>query len=207
MMHSLSLSHTTTRYEQPCSEPEAVDMVLITRAQTGDVDAFNLLVERYQQRVYALCFRMLGETDAEDAAQEVFLSAYRSIRRYRGDSFLSWLLRIASNKCLDYLRARSRRQLVSLDHDDADTAPLQLFDPAEGPEQQVLRSDLARSLALALQALPADYRLVVILCDIQGCSYEEIVAATGWPAGTVKSRLSRARARLREIIHSRRLQV
>jgi RNA polymerase sigma-70 factor, ECF subfamily len=203
MMLSLSHPRTTTRFDQQCSELTAADTVLVERAQAGDMDAFNLLVERYQQRVYGLCFRMLGAADADDATQEVFISAFWSIRRYRGDTFLSWLLRIASNKCLDYLRARKRRRFVSLDADDADTTPVQVVDPGERPEQRVLRSELARDLESALQALPADQRLVVILSDIQGYSYDEIVAATGVPVGTVKSRLSRARARLREIINAR----
>ena len=117
------------------------------------------------------------------------------------------LLRITSNTCLDALRARGRRPSVSLDADGDDRAPFQLRDPGEGPEQRVLRGELAESLQLLLQELTADQRLVVILSDMEGYSHEEIVAATGWPAGTVKSRLSRARARLRDVIRSRSLDL
>jgi RNA polymerase sigma-70 factor (ECF subfamily) len=145
---------------------------------------------------------MLGNADADDATQEAFLSAFRAIRLYRGGSFIAWLLRITNNKCLDWLRARGRRPSVSLDADDGDRTPLQLREPGESPEQHMLRAELAESLELALQEIAADQRLVVILSDMEGYSYEEIVAATGWPLGTVKSRLSRARARLRTVIRS-----
>ncbi len=134
--------------------------------------------------------------------QEAFLSAFRAVRLYRGGSFIAWLLRITNNKCLDWLRARGRRPSVSLDADDGERTPLQLREPVESPEQRVLRAELAESLELVLQEIAADQRLVVILSDIQGQSHEEIVATTGWPAGTVKSRLSRGRARLRDALRS-----
>jgi RNA polymerase sigma factor (sigma-70 family) len=178
---------------------------LISRSQRGDVQAFNLLVERYQNRIYGLAYRMLGDADsAADAAQDTFLSAYRNIRRYRGGSFGGWLLRIATNTCYDQLRVRKRRPQTSLDEFDQDTddMPRQFTDPSEPPDERTLRDELAHELERQIQALPDDQRLVIILSDVQGHSYDEIVAATGWPLGTVKSRLSRARMHLRDVLRA-----
>ncbi len=146
---------------------------------------------------------MLGDADAADITQEVFLTAYQNIGQYRGGSLIAWLLRIANNKCLDQLRIRQRRPYVSLDAGrSAESSPLEIQDPGESPDHRVLRAELARSLEHKLQELPADQRLAVILSDIQGYNHEEIAAATGWPRGTIKSRLSRGRARLRDALRS-----
>ena len=181
-------------------EPE-----LITRSQDGDLQAFNLLVERYQNRLYGLSYRMLGDADAAaDATQDAFLSAYRHIRRYRGGSFVASLLRITTNACYDQLRARRRRPQTSLDDfdHDADEAPRQFTDPGEAPDERAQRAELAREIERQLATLPDDQRLAVILSDIQGYSYEEIATATGWPLGTVKSRLSRGRMHLRDALRA-----
>ena len=178
---------------------------LISRSQDGDVQAFNLLVERYQNRIYGLSYRMLGDPDAAaDAAQDTFLSAYRNIGRYRGGSFLAWILRIATNACYDQLRARKRRPQASLDAFDpeGDEAVRQFTDPGEPPDERTLRDELAREIERRLAELPDDQRLAVILSDIQGYSYDEIAAATGWPLGTVKSRLSRGRTHLRDALRA-----
>ena len=178
---------------------------LISASQGSDVQAFNLLVERYQNRIYALAYRMLGDADAAaDATQDTFLSAYRNIRRYRGGSFVAWLLRIATNTCYDQLRARKRRPQTSLDAFDPeeDAAPRQFTDPGEAPDERTLRHELSQEIERLLRALPDDQRLVITMSDIQGYSYEEIADATGWPLGTVKSRLSRGRMHLREALRS-----
>ncbi|HEY8490029.1 MAG TPA: sigma-70 family RNA polymerase sigma factor [Dehalococcoidia bacterium] len=175
------------------------------RSRKGDLEAFNLLVEAYQGQVYALCVRMLGSREAgEDAAQDAFLSAFRGIGRYRGGSFRAWLLRIAANACYDALRRRQRRPAGSLDAllDDPD-GPLTLTDPGETPEEHALRRELARELEAALADLPPEERLAVLLCDVQGLAYHEIGQALGVPLGTVKSRIARGRARLRERLSSR----
>jgi RNA polymerase sigma factor (sigma-70 family) len=176
---------------------------LITDSQRGDVRAFNLLVERYQVRVYNLAYRMLGDPDAAaDATQDTFLSAYRNIRRYRGGVFASWLLRIATNACYDQLRLRQRRPTTSIDAlvEDEDHAPRQFEDQRESPDDRSLRNELADEIQRGLDALDPDQRIAIIMSDIQGYSYDEISAATGWPLGTVKSRLSRGRAQLREVL-------
>lgn len=177
------------------------EMDLIQRSQEGDLAAFNLLVETYQRQVYNLCLRMLGSVEAaEDATQETFLAAYRHIGTFRGTAFRSWLLRIAANVCTDELRRRRRRPLRSIETNDSDAEPFQIPDTREGPEAYVLRRELGRSIQSALLALPEDQRLVIILCDVQGLSYEEIAATLNIALGTVKSRISRARRRLRELL-------
>lgn len=177
---------------------------LITDSQRGDVRAFNLLVERYQVRLYNLCYRMLSDPDAAaDVTQDAFMSAFRNIKRYRGGSFAAWLLRIAQNGCYDYLRARKRRPTTSIDAliaDEEDHAPRQFEDQGEGPDDRSLRNELADEIQRSLDALDPDQRVVVIMSDIQGLNYDEISAATGWPLGTVKSRLSRGRAQLRAVL-------
>jgi RNA polymerase sigma factor (sigma-70 family) len=176
---------------------------LIADSQRGDVRAFNVLVEHYQGRLYNLCYRMLGDPDAAaDVTQDAFLSAFRNIRRYRGGSFAAWMMRIATNGCYDQLRARQRRPTTSIDAllDDEDHAPRQFEDTSEAPDERSLRNELAGEIQRSLDALDADQRLAIVLSDIQGFSYDEISAVTGWPLGTVKSRLSRGRAQLRNVL-------
>jgi RNA polymerase sigma-70 factor (ECF subfamily) len=171
---------------------------LIQRAKQGDLDCFNRLVERYQREVYNLCLRMLGNTQAaEDATQDAFLSAFRGVGKFRGGSFRAWLCRIAANACRDQFRLQRRRPTTSLD-----TMPLELeFDQrAPSPEEYALRQELGEEINRALAALPPDQRLAVILRDIEGLDYEEIAQATASSLGTVKSRLSRGRARLRHYL-------
>ncbi|HEU4759563.1 MAG TPA: sigma-70 family RNA polymerase sigma factor [Dehalococcoidia bacterium] len=179
---------------------------LIARSCRGDLDSFNRLVELYQRQVYNLCLRMLASPQAaEDAAQEAFIHAYRSLTSFRGGSFRAWLLRIAANACYDELRRRRARPALSLDapvaHGDR---PLDVPHPGPSLDEHAQRLELARCLQDALAALPPDQRLAVILCDAQGLSYEEISEATGVSLGTVKSRISRARARLRDLLLARR---
>ena len=176
-------------------EPE-----LISRSQRGDLDAFNRLVELYQGQVYNVAFRMLGSqaaTAAEDLAQETFISAYRHVRDYRGGSFKSWLLRIATNACYDHLRATQRQRSTSLEHLQEEDPAWQPKSPSEAPEEHALRMELSQSINDAFKVLTPDQRATIILSDVEELTYEEIAAATGTSLGTVKSRLSRARAALR----------
>jgi RNA polymerase sigma-70 factor (ECF subfamily) len=168
-------------------------------AREGDLDAFNRLVDLHQRAVYNLCLRMLGSpASAEDAAQDAFLSAYRNIRTFKGGAFRPWLMRIASNASIDELRRRGRRPAVSLDapapgSDD----PIDVADAAAGPETEALRSELHDTVQRALLRLPADQRLAVVMCDMQGFAYEEIAATMRTSVGTVKSRIARGREKLR----------
>ena len=183
------------------------DGTLVASAQGGDVRAFNELVERYQSSVYNVCLRMVGDAHlAEDCAQEAFFAAYRSIKSYRGGSFRGWLLRIAINTCYDQLRRRQRRPADSLDAlrgvdpEQDSSAAQRVADPGSGPEEHSLSAETARQIQAAIDCLPPDQRLTVILCDVQGFSYDEAAQAMAVELGTVKSRLSRARAQLRELL-------
>ena len=182
----------------PIDEAEA-----ISRSRQGDVQAFNRLVEQYQARVYGVCYWLLGEVHAaEDASQETFMSAFRAIQRFRGGSFVAWLLAIAKNECYDQLRARRRQDVHEVTQEDGEEAPCLFVDRSEVPEERVLRAELSSTLERLVLALPADQRLAIVLRDVQGYSYIEIAAATGWPAGTIKSRVSRGRTRLRTALQA-----
>lgn len=178
------------------------EQALIASARTGNPQAFNALVHSYQDMAYSVAYRVVGHPDAAaDATQDAFLAAYRALPAFRGGSFKAWLLRIVTNACYDQLRLKRRRPQVSLEDmvDDPDYAP-SLADGGESPEDVVLREDLRRAMEAAIAKLPLDQRVVLVLSDVQGLSYEEIGAATGASLGTVKSRLSRARARLRDYL-------
>lgn len=180
---------------------------LIERSRRGDLEAFNAIVAAYQDQVYSLCLRMLGSPQAaEDVAQETFISAYRNVARMRGATLRPWLLRVAANACIDELRRRRRQPHVSLDAPAPETEPerrLDVPDPAAGPEQLALRLEVCEALQAELLRLPPDQRLAVILCDVEGLSYEEIAASMASSIGTVKSRISRGRATLREALRAR----
>jgi RNA polymerase sigma-70 factor, ECF subfamily len=179
--------------------------LLIKSAQEGDLDSFNCLVSHYQDMVYNQAYRMMGESEfAADAAQDAFISAFRNIKSYRGGSFRAWLMRIVSNLCYDELRRRQRRPTTPLEPlDDAGEemdSPVWLTDPGELPEDTVSREELSQAIQNCLNHLPDDFRSVVVLVDIQGMDYSEAAGAMGKPLGTVKSRLARARLRLRDCL-------
>lgn|SRR5574341_97577 len=173
----------------------------IAAAQKGDLAAFNRLVRAYQTLVYRTAFRVLGEqTAAEDATQDAFISAFKNIRAYRGGSFKAWLLRIVTNACYDQLRVKQRRPAASLDAMLDSDDPTPNVDRAESPQEFAERRELGSVIERGITTLPADQRMTLVLADIEGMNYEEIAAAMGTNLGTVKSRLSRARAHLRDFL-------
>jgi RNA polymerase sigma factor (sigma-70 family) len=176
------------------------EQALIASACKGDVRAFNQLVMLYQSMVYNVAFRVLGDPDAAaDATQDAFLSAFKAMGRFRGGSFKAWLLRIVTNACYDQLRVKQRRPTSSLDDLPVESDHTNfLHDPAEKPDEFVERQELSHMIQVAISTLPVEQRVVVVLSDVQGLSYQEIAQATGLSLGTVKSRLSRGRARLRD---------
>jgi RNA polymerase sigma factor (sigma-70 family) len=177
-------------------------------ARRGDLAAFNWLVLRYQTRVYNLCYRMLSDPDAAaDTTQDAFLSAYKAIGRFKGEQFKTWLFRIATNACLDVLRSRKRKPTQSLDSRTAEAEedggePLQVadLDPSIDPEAQTLRAEVVQIIQRGLDALPDDQRIALVLVDVQGLSYEEAAAIDGTNLGTVKSRINRARTKMRDYL-------
>lgn len=178
---------------------------LIRAAKKGDLNAFNRLVLNYQELIYNQAYRIMGEQpSAEDATQEAMIKAYKNIRSFRGGSFRAWLLTIVTNGCYDEIRRRKRRPTVPLEplnqDDEEIESPVWLTDPSEGPEDAAERSDLRNALHHCLGSLPDDFRLVVILVDIQGLDYAETAQVIGKPVGTVKSRLARARVRMQDCL-------
>lgn len=179
------------------------EAALIKDAQRGDVDAYNTLVLHYQKQAYNVAYRIMGDPDsAADATQDAFISAYNAINRFRGGSFKAWLLRIVTNACYDELRRRKRRPQASLDALYVeDPAPgLHMVTRPENPEAHAQRMDLQDAIQQCLQGLSEEQRTVVVLSDMQGFSYEEIAEVEHVALGTVKSRLSRARAGMRECL-------
>ena len=172
------------------------ELRLIERVLRGDNDAFEPLVLENQQRVYTVALRITGnEADAWDAAQEAFLRAYRSLKDFRGESrFSTWLYKLAGSAAIDLLRRRRDAQLVSL-YDEEESIP-EIPDERFSPETELEKKELRENVQRALSLLPADYRQILTLRELGGLSYEELGETLGLEAGTVKSRLARARQKL-----------
>jgi len=180
---------------------------LIQAARNGDLNSFNRLVLAYQNMVYNQAYRMMGDFAlAEDATQDAFIAAFRKLGTFRGGSFKAWLLRIVTNLCYDELRRIKRRPSTPLEPVDQDNeeieSPYWLSDPSESPEEAAERAELAGMLQHCLEDLSPEFRAIVILVDIQGLDYKEAAGAIGKPLGTVKSRLARARLRMRDCLKS-----
>ncbi|CEP66438.1 RNA polymerase sigma factor, region 2 [Moorella glycerini] len=179
------------------------DEELLARSQKGDMEAFTLLVERYQKMLYTIAYRFLGNhEDAGDAAQEALVRAYKNLPGFRGQcSFKTWLQHIIANVCRDALRRLSRRPTLSLEGlQETEGVPWELAagEAVTSPEEIILAREGEDHLHKLIQALMPEYRMVIIMRDVQGFSYEEIAATLGCSVGTVKSRLSRARQFLRQ---------
>jgi RNA polymerase sigma-70 factor (ECF subfamily) len=181
------------------------EQALIQDAQAGNLDAFNVLVLHYQDSVFNTALRILGDEDrASDATQEAFLSAFRSIGSFRGGSFKAWLMRTVTNACYDELRRQKRRPTVPLEPETDDgeevDSPRWLADPSMSPEQKAEADEVEHAIQHCLDNLPVEFKTVVVMADIQGMDYSEVSAAVRVPLGTIKSRLARARLRLRECL-------
>jgi len=181
------------------------ESALIAAARQGDLDSFNHLVLAYQELIFNQAYRVMGESNAaDDATQDAFIAAYRKLNTYRGGSFRAWLLRIVTNICYDELRRRKRHPTTHLepldDSGEEIESPNWIADPTESPEETAERSELGRAIQRCIDDLPPDFRVVVTLVDIQGLDYAEVAEVVGKPLGTVKSRLARARTRLRQCL-------
>ncbi len=178
---------------------------LIERAKSGDNKAFELLMEEHFKKIYNIAFRIAGNADdASDMTQEVMLKLFRNIGTFNGNSkFSTWVYRVATNTCLDELKKIRRRSAYSIDNttDTGDGEILyEVEDTSPTPDIIAEKKELSGIVAKAIKALSDDHRAVIVLRDIQGFSYEETAKILGCSEGTVKSRISRARAQLKKIL-------
>jgi len=189
----------------------AEEMRLVRRLKARSVGAFETLIERYQGPIFNLVYRMLGNrAEAEDLSQEIFITVFKQIDGFRGEASLAtWLYRIASNHCINrrkYLSHRRHYTGKSLsdigDRDELGAGRLPATDRPPRPDEMAEGLEMERAIQAAISSLDEDHRLVLVLRDVQSLSYEEIVEITGVPAGTVKSRLHRARMALKEKLAS-----
>jgi RNA polymerase sigma-70 factor, ECF subfamily len=184
------------------------ELALVRGAQNGDLDSFNRLVLAYQEMAFNVAYRMLSDEDAaEDATQAAFLSAYRSLAGYRGGSFRAWVMRMVTNACYDELRRRQRRPTIPLepmDNEDEEEieSPAWLADDSPSPEQTLEKGELDEAIQSCLTGLQEEFRAVIVMVDIEGMDYQEVSVAINKPLGTVKSRVARARSKLRECLQS-----
>jgi len=183
------------------------ETILIQSAQSGDLDAFNQLILRYQNLLFSIALRILSDEDAaSDALQEALISAFRKLNTFRGGSLRSWLARIVVNACYDELRRRRRQPTLPLEQFDADGEEIEpdywLMDSSPGLEERYESVELDRAIQKCLSKLPPDYRAVFVLVDVECLTYEEAAVAVNVPIGTVKSRLARARMQMREALQS-----
>jgi len=178
----------------------ARDRALVEQSLAGNLEAFNQIVALYQDYLFSLVVRVVNDRDsAADAVQEAFFSCYRNLDRFRGDSFRSWLTRIALNAATDILRYRKRRPADPFPEweDEAWQPPA---DVEESPERQQMRRESSRMLAKAMGQITDDQRKAILLYDVEGFDYQEIADMTGVSLGTVKSRIHRGRLALRDIL-------
>ena len=177
---------------------------LVHAAQSGDQSAFGQLVTANQAMVYSLAYRMTGNPeDAADLTQEAFLNAWRSLGSFNGQSaFSTWIYRLASNACIDFLRREKRRSSLSMTLEDEDDADRQadLPDDRWSPQRALERREAQEAVRQGLAALSPEHREVLVLRELEGLSYAEIAHALGLEEGTVKSRIARARLSLREFL-------
>lgn len=178
---------------------------LVQRAQKGDEAAFEKIVTTYEARVFALALRFTGSpADAADLTQEVFLRAWRSLATFRGDSTLStWLYRITNNLCLDHARRHTQVATMPLEEEDTGEGRLPEMRAASIPEEALEQGEVQREIAAALEKLSDEHRQMICLRDMDGYTYAEIAEALNLEEGTVKSRLARARSKMREILLAR----
>ncbi len=181
------------------------ERILLEKSKKGDVEAFEQLIESYQKKIFNIAFRMTGNyNDAGELTQEVLVRVFRSIKSFREEASLStWIYRITTNTCLDELRKRKNKKVISLEEEiktEDGELRRQIVDAAPSPEELAERNEIKRCVDAAVRQLPDEQRTMIILRDIQGFSYDEISRILKCPQGTVKSRISRARLALRDIL-------
>jgi len=183
-------------------EALAGESLLIERCQQGDTIAFDRLVERHGQWVYNLAYRMIGDREeAHDIAQEAFVRAFAAIKGFRrGSSFATWLYRVTANVCLDEIKRRRRRPAPATSLLSGENQRPDPPDPAPDVAQRVEAIERRELVRRAIASMPLHHRLPLVLCELQGCSYDEVAAIMKTNVGTVKSRLNRARLALKKAL-------
>jgi len=183
---------------------DATDEILVSRCQGGEKKAFELLIQKYQRRIFHLIYRITQDSDVvEPLAQEVFLKAYRSISSFQGNSqFYTWLYRIAVNTCLSHVKRNSLEDPYENPHDirPENQHPDARMAPPDNPEQQVIRKEFYQHLTSCLDQLPEELHTTIVMREFMGLNYEEIADVMDIPLGTVRSRIYRARAHLKELL-------
>ncbi len=177
---------------------------IIRAVVDGNTNAFEDLVLEYQKQVYHIALKMTGnEEDAFDLSQEAFLKAFRSLSTFRGEAgFGSWLYRMTANLCIDFLRKKKRQggQIISLDAEEEDRRPTELPDLRYEPQNALEKKEVQEKVRAGLERLPHEQKLILVLRDVEGLSYQEISDALKIELGTVKSRIYRARAHLARLL-------
>lgn len=185
------------------------EKLLLDKAKTGDVTAFEELIEGYQRKIFNIALRIVGNyDDANDLAQEVLIRIYKSIGNFKEQSsFSTWIYRITTNVCLDDIRKRKNRKVISLDEEirvEDGEMQRQIVSNDPLPEDTAERGELRELVNGAIRSLSEEHRLVIVLRDLQGFSYEEIARILKCPEGTIKSRINRARQALKNVLQSKR---
>lgn len=184
---------TSPRAPADASAPQVVDPTRLP----DPVPTWDEVATRYGRTIYTMAYRLTGDADeADDLAQDVFVRVYRNLDKYQPGTFEGWLYRLTKNLFLDRVRRRRRMRLEPLPEEEWRQPEYDAPGPADHVERGLLRGDIER----AILALPPTFRTAVVMCDVQGLAYEEIARATGWPLGTVRSRIHRGRKQLRDAL-------
>ena len=178
---------------------------LIQHAKQGDLESFNELVLKFEKQAFNIAYRIAGDmTIAEDATQNAFIKAYKKLSSFRGDSFRAWLLRIVTNACYDELRKLARQPQIPLEVENNEgeemLEPKWVKDPGESPESFSERIEMAQAIKSCIDQLGDDFKLVLVLVDMQGLDYAEAARVVGSALGTVKSRLARGRKKVQDCL-------
>ncbi len=184
---------------------DSLEKKLIMESQKGNMESFEKLIKEYQKGAYNIAYRMLGNTeDAKDASQEAIIKIYKSIGGFKmKSSFKTWFYRVVTNTCLDYRRKRSRNKVLYLDkaiNTEEGSFQREIEDSSDGPEEMLVKNENTKTLQRYITGMPEKYAMAIILRDVKGFSYSEMGKILDLPEGTVKSRISRARIMLKDII-------
>jgi RNA polymerase sigma-70 factor (ECF subfamily) len=190
--------------EKDAIEPEVNDQELIARCQRGDLSAYEPLVNKYRERIYAQAYNLTrNPDDATDLCQETFVRAWKSLKNFRGQSsFYTWLYRITTNLGIDLIRSKAKNPTTEFDDsiEKEETTENQPFAHQQLPSDDVLRKELGQTIDAAIAKLSAEHRTVIVLREFEGLDYKEIAQAVGCSIGTVMSRLHYARANLQKTL-------